>query len=408
MLVNFNDESFSYDEHGNITNYRNQTCKFDKFHKLEQIGENSFTYDAFGCRSKKNKIYYIYDGQGNLCKEEGEHEIFYHYEGDKVHSIQVDGNDYLLRRNIFGDVTHIYDTSGELCAMYRYDAWGNHKVYDELGNENIDIDFIGNINPIRYRGYYFDKETALFYCNYRYYDPKVGRWISSDSIDYLNPESINGLNLYCYCMNNPIMYADPSGNLPFFILTAIIGAVIGVGITAAVDYIPDKKFNLHWGWYVGAGVLGAVIGAGIGMAVSYYATGSIASSTGKVFSGLFGKTAFYRTMSADDYATLQTSGKLPAGTETFISPSSSYASTYDGVTVKFTVRNRTVNWLTKIGVKDKSTLVGSMYPSMPMVSKGWMAKNAFFKAEQGIINIGLGYGKALDIFNKGIIIVGLI
>ena len=61
----------------------------------------------------------------------------------------------------------------------------------------------------------------------------------------------------------------------------------------------------------------------------------------------------------------------------------------DRFTVKFTVRNRTVNWLTKIGVKDGSTLVGSMYPSMPMVSKGWMATNAFFKAEQGIINIGL-------------------
>ena len=46
------------------------------------------------------------------------------------------------------------------------------------------------------------------------------------------------------------MYGDPSGNLPFFILTAIIGAVIGVGITAAVDYIPDQEIDLHWGWYV--------------------------------------------------------------------------------------------------------------------------------------------------------------
>ena len=113
-------------------------------------------------------------------------------------------------------------------------------------------------------------------------------------------------------------------------------------------------------------------------------------------------------MTMDDYATLQSTGKLPAGTETFITPSSSYASAYDGVTVKFTVRNRTINWLTKIGVKDGSTLVGSVYPSMPAVSKGWMAKNAFFKAEQGIINIGLGYGRALDIFNKGILMFGLL
>ncbi len=203
-------------------------------------------------------------------------------------------------------------------------------------------------------------------------------------------------------------YADPSGHMPFFIITALVGMTVGLGVMASIDYIPDKEFDLHWGWYVGAGVLGAGIGAGIGMAVSHYATGSIASPTRKVFSGLFGKTTFYRTMSEDDYATLHASGKLPAGSETFISPSSSYVSTYKGVTVKFTVRNRTVNWLTKIGVKDGSPLVGGMYPSMPMVSKGWMATNAFFKAEHGIINIGLGYGKALNIFNKGIIMVSLL
>jgi hypothetical protein len=41
---------------------------------------------------------------------------------------------------------------------------------------------------------------------------------------------------------------------------------------------------------------------------------------------------------------------------------------------------------------------------MSDVSRGWMKNNAFFKAEKGFINIGLGYGKALDIFNKGIVI----
>lgn len=61
-------------------------------------------------------------------------------------------------------------------------------------------------------------------------------------------------------------------------MTAIIGAIIGLGATAAVDYIPDQEFNLHWGWYVGAGLLGAAIGAGIGMAVSYSATGTLTAS----------------------------------------------------------------------------------------------------------------------------------
>ena len=63
-----------------------------------------------------------------------------------------------------------------------------------------------------YKGYIYDVETQLFYCNSRYYSPELRRFISPDSIDYLDPESINGLNLYAYCMNDPINYADPSGH----------------------------------------------------------------------------------------------------------------------------------------------------------------------------------------------------
>ena len=120
----------------------------------------------------------------------------------------MDGKDYLLRRNLLQDVTHIYDVDGNLCAMYRYDAWGNHKVYDEFGVENSNVDFIGNINPIRYRGYYFDKETQLYWVSSRYYSPELCRWISPDSIEYLDPQSINGLNLYAYCGNDPINKYD--------------------------------------------------------------------------------------------------------------------------------------------------------------------------------------------------------
>ena len=90
---------------------------------------------------------------------------------------------------------------------------------------------IGQLNPFRYKGYYYDDETGLFYCNSRYYNPEWGRWISPDSIEYLDPESINGLNLYCYCMNNPIMYANPSGHfgiLATLLISTLVGAVSSV------------------------------------------------------------------------------------------------------------------------------------------------------------------------------------
>ena len=52
----------------------------------------------------------------------------------------------------------------------------------------------------------------MYYCNLRYYSPKICRFIQQDNVEYLDLESFNGLNLYCYCMNNPISYYDPSGH----------------------------------------------------------------------------------------------------------------------------------------------------------------------------------------------------
>ncbi len=95
---------------------------------------------------------------------------------------------------------------------YYYDAWGNHKVVDANGDEITDQDDIGNLNPFRYRGYYYDTETGLYFLQTRYYDPEVGRFLNRDSVQYADPETINGLNLYAYCLNNPVAYIDPTGH----------------------------------------------------------------------------------------------------------------------------------------------------------------------------------------------------
>ena len=76
---------------------------------------------------------------------------------------------------------------------------------DASGNEVTSSTHIGYINPIRYRAYYFDVETGLYYLETRYYDPQAGRFISSDNVDYLMPEQVMGLNLYAYCNSNPVM-----------------------------------------------------------------------------------------------------------------------------------------------------------------------------------------------------------
>ena len=294
LLVKFNDESFSYDEYGNIKTFRNQTCKFNSFHKINQIGENNFTYNSLGCRTRKNSIYYDYDAQGLLCKEQSNHTIIYHYENNRICSINVDGKDYLFRRNLLQDVTHIYDVDGNLCAMYHYDAWGNHKVYDEFGVENSDVDFIGNINPIRYRGYYFDKETGLYYCNSRYYSPELCRWISADSIDYLDPNNINGLNLYAYCNNDPVNYYDPSGHsallaLGIFALSSLamwgVSELFGAQIAGGIGSISGGATAISTGislwafgpWGIAAGIILMAVG---GFTVAFGANEIVDGITG--------------------------------------------------------------------------------------------------------------------------------
>ena len=113
-----------------------------------------------------------------------------------------------------GLIQGIYNSAGVIVARYVYDAFGNHKIYDGYYNANTNDSFIGNINPFRYKSYYYDKESNLYYLNSRYYSPIYYRFISIDDIDYLKSESINGINLYAYCENDPVNLCDILGHLP--------------------------------------------------------------------------------------------------------------------------------------------------------------------------------------------------
>ena len=107
---------------------------------------------------------------------------------------------------MFGDILKVVDENYNIYAEYQYDIWGNCNIISNINN-------IANINPIRYRGYYYDSFTH--------------RFISIDSIEYMDFDTLGGLNLWIYCNNNPIMYVDPDGY--FCILTAmLIGAAVGL------------------------------------------------------------------------------------------------------------------------------------------------------------------------------------
>ena len=141
---------------------------------------------------------------------------------------------YYYIKNLQGDVIGISDREGNTVAEYRYDSWGRLlSVRDGAGNDiSENAGHIANINPIRYRGYYYDSETGFYYLQSRYYDPETRRFLNADG--YVSTgQGMTGNNMFAYCGNNPVMYTDPSGELFGF---AILGEILlkGLAVTAGI------------------------------------------------------------------------------------------------------------------------------------------------------------------------------
>ena len=172
------------------------------------------------------------------------------------------GVTYLCRKDLQGNIIALIDTNGNEVVQYWYDAWGNHKVVDSNGNEVTSSTHLGSLNPFRYRGYYYDVETGLYFLQTRYYDPVVGRFLNRDSVNYADPQTINGLNLYAYCLNNPVEYVDPTGRIIISFLLA--GAIVGFTVSFTSSAVSQAIMNngqVDWGIATIDGLFGAVSGA---------------------------------------------------------------------------------------------------------------------------------------------------
>ena len=108
-----------------------------------------------------------------------------------------------------------------------YGAWGNYSVHDKDGKKTTDATFIGHINPLRYRGYYYDRETRLYYLQSRYYDFANCRFINADTFATTDANGFLSANMFAYCENNPIMLVDQDGGVPVIIAGALIGGLVG-------------------------------------------------------------------------------------------------------------------------------------------------------------------------------------
>ena len=242
-------ESFAYDDIGNPTSYKGKTLTWTKGRRLTSYDGIEFGYNGQGQRISRKQgstNNFTYDMSGNLIKESRGTEYFYDSTG--VCGMKYGEEMYFYRKDVFGNITEILDSSGAVVVRYRYDAWGNHVVLNPNGSENESSTFIGNINPFRYRGYYYDTTLKLYYLKTRYYDPKIGRFITIDDISYLAPDTINGLNLYAYCGNNPVMNVDPEGTFVISLITGlIVSFVIGFGVSTVSQGFQYGWKNINWG-----------------------------------------------------------------------------------------------------------------------------------------------------------------
>ena len=148
------------------------------------------------------------------------------YDGSAPTTVTYGGNTYYYVTNLQGDIVSILDGNRTEVVKYTYDAWGNI-----LSTTGTLADTLGEVNPLRYRGYVYDSECDLYYLQSRYYDPSIGRYLNHDVLFDYNV-GIRGYNLFAYCGNSPVFRLDPYGR-------ASIGADEDADITN--DVVSEKE-----------------------------------------------------------------------------------------------------------------------------------------------------------------------
>ena len=255
-----------------------------KGRELASCAGFEYRYNQDGIRIEKRDNYTIYqyvlDGTNilkeivtdNCCNCTGYvNEYLYDLDGT-VCGLKYNGTAYYFYKNLQGDVIAITNETGAVVARYSYDAWGKCTV--ESDASGVDI---ANINPFRYRSYYYDFEIGMYYLQSRYYDPEVGRFINADNATLVTMSMLpNGYGLFTYCCNNPIYNIDLAGFLAFSMAVIVSAAVVGA-VFSAISQIALNFLSGRRGSSIFKGVAGAAVGGAVNIAlllVLWYVPGS--------------------------------------------------------------------------------------------------------------------------------------
>lgn len=222
QLTSVNGQNLTYDANGNLTSYNGVQYTWSYGKRLTAIADGedaySYTYDENGIRASKtvNGVTTDFNTMNGvvLAQKTGNDILYFQYSNGTPVGFVHNETQYFYITNLNGDVVGITDDEGNLIATYSYDEWGKLLNITTAEANNTEQYEIAELNPLRYRGYYYDNETGMYYLQSRYYNPDLCRFISADAFEYISNDTALNLNAYAYCVNNPIMYSDPKGNDP--------------------------------------------------------------------------------------------------------------------------------------------------------------------------------------------------
>jgi RHS repeat-associated protein len=205
-------KNYHYDEAGNTLSDGLHTYSYDAKNQLVEVaGVAAYFYNGLGQRISKTvsgvQIHYVHDENGRLTGEynatgEAIQETVYLF-GQPVAVLRGD-DIYNVHADHLGSPRKITDQAGNLVWQWQDKPFGDSPV-----NQDPDGDGIAFVYSLRFPGQYYDAETGLHYNYFRYYDPRTGRYITSDPIGLAG-----GLNTYAYVNGNPVILIDPSGLVP--------------------------------------------------------------------------------------------------------------------------------------------------------------------------------------------------
>ena len=253
QITSINGDTVTYDPMGNPLTYYidglDSVLTWTNGRQLASYenmdGLRTYTYNDEGIRISRtvSGVEHKYQLNGTQIVSEtwGIHTIFFVYdENGSIAGMRyrtssyAEGvfDEYYFEKNLQGDVVAIYNVSGTKLVNYTYDAWG--KVTTTYTNSGASTG--ARYNPFRYRGYYYDDDTGLYYLNSRYYDPCIGRFINADSVMSDVGNDIQGYNLFAYCFNNPVNMDDSIGRWPKWLTGAlnVVGGSLQMAAGAAL------------------------------------------------------------------------------------------------------------------------------------------------------------------------------